>query len=345
MVLSSPSISIIIPVYNVEKYWAQESQSIFDQTYTNMQIICINDGSTDGSVTILRRFAETNPRIEVNTQANLGCSAAWNSAIQKMRDEHLMFVDADDWLYSDACKRAVSLMEEESADPVLWAYRKDYGTHSEEVKVGHQKRLFEPSDMPELRRPIPGLTAEEMRQPEFMDSFRTLSRKLYRSKVFSENNIKIVDLDEIGSAEDVLVNLYYTAYASKAVYIQDCLYHYRKTNTRFETRNYHPRPQTQCQHLFKRMESWIEQFDASQASREVMDNRTAYALVELGLNDLDNDKMHSRHFTYIKQSLHTDWYCTVASRLALKQWHPTEKSFLLRQASNDVVRMWAPNYH
>lgn len=321
------TVSIIVPAYNVEKYLREALQSIIDQTYHDLQIICIDDGSTDESAAILHEIAVTDPRVEVYTQANQGCSAARNLALQKVRGEYLMFVDADDWLDADACERAVSLMEEEAADLVLWAYRKEYETHSEEVKVLQQKKVFAPSNMPKLRRRILGLTAEEMSHPELMDSIGTLWGKLYRSKIFIENHIQFVDLDEIGSAEDVLANLYYTAYASKAVYIPDCLYHYRKTNVGSQTRHYRPRLQNQWQHLFKRMEEWRGQFDDSEASRAVLDNRIAYALVGLGLNELNSDKTYWKNFTYIKQLLHADWYRRAVSRLDLSHMPPHWKVF------------------
>lgn len=313
-----PTISIVVPVYNVEKYLREALLSLINQTYHDLQIICVDDGSTDGSPAILQEVAAIDPRVEAYSQVNQGCSAARNLALQKVRGEYLMFTDADDWLDSDACERAVSLMEEESADLVLWAYRKEHGMHSEEVKVWQQKKVFEPSDMPQLRRRILGLTAEEMNHPELMDSLGTLWGKLYRSKIFIENHIRFVDLDEIGSAEDVLANLYYTAYASKAVYIPDCLYHYRKTNTGSQTRHYRPRLQDQWQHLFRRMEGWREQFDDSEASCAVLDNRMAYALVGLGLNEMNSDKTYGKHFAYIKQLLHADWYRRAASRLDLR---------------------------
>lgn len=322
-----PTISIIVPVYNVEKYLEEALQSLINQTYHDLQIICIDDGSTDASPGILQEFAETDSRVEVHTQTNQGCSAARNLAMQKARGEYLMFVDADDWLDSEACERAVSLMEEEAADLVLWAYRKEYETHSEEVKVWQQKKVFGPSDMPQLRRRILGLTAEEMSHPELMDSIGTLWGKLYRRKLFIANEIRFVDIDEIGSAEDVLANLYYTAYASKAVYIPNCLYHYRKTNTDSQTRRYRPRLQEQWQHLFRRMEDWREQFDASEAARSVLYNRMAYALVGLGLNELNSDKMPWKHLSCVKQLLHAGWYRRAASRLDLRHMAPHWKVF------------------
>ncbi len=320
-------ISIIVPVYNVEKYLRQALQSIVRQTYTNLQIICIDDGSTDGSVTILQKFAETDPRVEVYSQANQGCSAARNLALQKVRGEYLMFVDADDWLDSDACERTIALIEEEKADLVLWAYQKEYETHGVKVKVWNQKKVFLPSEMPKLRRRILGLSADEMRHPEFMDSLGTLWGKLYRSKIFIENNIRFIDLDEIGSAEDVLDNLYYSAYASKAVYIPDCLYHYRKTNTSSQTRNHRPRLLSQWQRLFRRMEDWRQQFDASEASKIVINNRISYALVGLGLNELSSNGAFREHFKGLTKILHADWYYSAVSSLNLRRLPPHWKVF------------------
>ena len=113
-----PLVSVIIPVYNVERYLAQCLDSVINQTYPNLEIICVNDGSRDGSPDILRRYADEDARIQVIDKANGGVSQARNDALDCARGEYIMFVDSDDWVEPDACENAVNAMREYDADIV-----------------------------------------------------------------------------------------------------------------------------------------------------------------------------------------------------------------------------------
>lgn len=91
-------ISIIVPVYNVEKYLEKCLNSIINQTYKNIEIICIDDGSPDNSIYILNRFAKKDKRIKIIRQKNQGLSAARNIGINNATGKYIIFVDSDDWL-------------------------------------------------------------------------------------------------------------------------------------------------------------------------------------------------------------------------------------------------------
>ena len=94
--------SLIVPVYNVEEYLDVCLKSIINQTYENFEVICINDGSTDGSYDILKKHAKEDARIKIINQENKGLSAARNIAVKQAVGEYLVFVDSDDWLRTDA---------------------------------------------------------------------------------------------------------------------------------------------------------------------------------------------------------------------------------------------------
>ena len=89
-------ISVIVPVYNVEKYLAECLDSILNQTYTDLEIICVNDGSTDNSLKILNEYAQKDNRIKVISQQSGGASVARNTGIKHSTSEYLTFVDSDD---------------------------------------------------------------------------------------------------------------------------------------------------------------------------------------------------------------------------------------------------------
>lgn len=118
-----PSISIIIPVYNVEKYLTKCLDSILvDNAFTG-QVMCVNDGSTDGSAAILDEYAAKYPNIEIITQTNAGLSAARNAGFDRAMGNYVFFVDSDDWVIPGAIEKILKKLEGED---VLYFNTKTY---------------------------------------------------------------------------------------------------------------------------------------------------------------------------------------------------------------------------
>lgn len=114
--MENPLISILIPCYNVEHNLPFCLNSVINQTYSNLEIICVNDGSEDNTINILKEYAEKDRRIIVINQENKGVSAARNIAISVSTGEYITFVDSDDYIDSRFCERLLSLIFEYSAD-------------------------------------------------------------------------------------------------------------------------------------------------------------------------------------------------------------------------------------
>ncbi len=108
---NEPKISVIIPVYNVEKYLKKCLDSVISQTYKNLEIICINDGSPDNCGQILDEYAKKDSRIIVIHQENAGVSAARNQGLEIARGEYITFVDSDDWLEPECYELALNVLE------------------------------------------------------------------------------------------------------------------------------------------------------------------------------------------------------------------------------------------
>lgn len=98
---NKPLISVIVPVYNVEKYVGRCLNSIIHQSYTNLEIIVINDGSTDNSLSVCEEYAAKDKRIKLITQENKGLSGARNTGLRNYTGEYVTFVDSDDWIHKD----------------------------------------------------------------------------------------------------------------------------------------------------------------------------------------------------------------------------------------------------
>ena len=114
-----PKISVIVPVYNVEKYLATSLDSVIAQTMTDIEIICVNDGSTDGSLAILTDYAQKDSRIQIITQENKGLSGARNSGMKVATGEYTCFVDSDDRIPPYALKTLLQIAETTQSPVVM----------------------------------------------------------------------------------------------------------------------------------------------------------------------------------------------------------------------------------
>ena len=123
-------ISVIVPVYNMVPWLRRCLDSLQRQTFDDIEIICVNDGSTDDSLTILCESAAQDGRIKVIDQPNGGLSAARNAGVAAAAGDYLMFVDADDWVEPNFCAAPLQVAEKMSADIVVFHCRKAYS-------VGH----------------------------------------------------------------------------------------------------------------------------------------------------------------------------------------------------------------
>ena len=118
-----PKISVIIPVYNTEKYLSRCLDSVVNQTFKDLEIICVNDGSTDNSNEILDRYASKDNRITVINQKNGGLSAARNTGLRHASGQYIGFVDSDDWIDIDYYECLIGLAEKNNADIVMAGMR------------------------------------------------------------------------------------------------------------------------------------------------------------------------------------------------------------------------------
>lgn len=141
MCSSEHKISIIIPVYNTEKYIERCIRSIIFQTYNNLEIICVNDGSTDMSGIILDRLSKEDSRIKVIHQENEGVSVARNTALSEATGDYIGFVDSDDYITADYCEKLSNAFKNEFVDIATCGYYFDFS--GEIIKAVNKKKLPE----------------------------------------------------------------------------------------------------------------------------------------------------------------------------------------------------------
>lgn len=289
------TISIIIPVYNVEKYISICLDSAVNQTYKDLEIVLINDGSTDTSKQIIEEYAIKDPRIKIINQSNKGISATRNEGIQNSSGEYIVFIDSDDWIDLNTCELALEALRKNNADLVYWSYCKEFGDRTEKKYLENNHKVFTPEETKKLQRRVAGLYKNELQNPENADSLVTVWGKLYKREHIK--NIVFLDTKDIGN-EDALFNLEALQPVKKAVYIHKCFYHYRKTNNTSFTHTYRPSLFNQWLQLFTLMQKYINQHITDPTFNTALQNRIALSIIGLGFNECANKKVN--HFKRAK---------------------------------------------
>ena len=277
-----PKVSIIVPVYNVERYLRQCLDSLVDQTYQNIEIICVDDGSTDASSEILTEYALKNSKVRVIRQENSGLSVARNVGFSFATGEYVMYVDSDDWIDVCACEKAVFKAEEHAADLVMWPYIREFPNRSAPKVIFSEEKTFHAAECRELQRRMVGLLGTELAHPENADALCTVWGKLYLRELIAQNDIHFTDLQRIGTYEDGLFNLHYLAHVKNATYIPDYLSHYRKNSGM--TSKYRNKLALQWKNLFSDMRGYIEKGGYGSDFEQALNNRISLSIIGLGLN-------------------------------------------------------------
>lgn len=283
-----PKVSIIIPVYNVENLLGRCLNSLMLQTLEDIEIIMINDGSTDRSAEILNEYAKKDKRIIVIEKENGGVSSARNEGIQIASGEYIGFVDPDDWIdvemYDTMYKEAV----QSGADIVMCTYIREFGSHSKEKKFNLPEKVYYKGEeiKENVMRRLIGPINEEMGNPEFLDAWGTVWSKLYRSEVIKENAIQFVDLSYIGTNEDSLFNIQAFYYTDNFVFLNEPFYHYWKTNAASVTSNYKSELMNQWFNLYDIIEGFLKDKKLSGNFQLALNNRICLNTLGLGLNTI-----------------------------------------------------------
>lgn len=202
-------ISIIVPVYNVENYLERCLQSLINQTYKNIEIVCVNDGSTDNSLNILNDFQKKDSRIKIISQENQGLSEARNVGIKNSSGKYIGFVDSDDWVDLDYYEKLYNALIDSKSD-FACANTKFFDNGKISYIKFQQNHIFS-----ELDKKI--------------DNYKNGSvwDKLYKKSLFLDNDIKFIKGRYF---EDNIVLLQLSYYSKKVVTINSVSYYYFNNN-------------------------------------------------------------------------------------------------------------------
>ena len=215
-----PYISIIIPIYNSEAFLKDCMESVLKQTFTDIEIICVNDGSTDQSQAIIEGYAERDKRIIIVKKENGGLSSARNAGLDRVHGKYVMFVDSDDWLEEYACEELYEVIKEKPYDVVFF----DYIKNENGIARYLWDASFEIEDQQLNMIKLDMIGQIEPYDPLGLERYSSACFKAYSAEVLKKSGVVF---DKVNYAEDTLFNIKYFHFVNTAYYFHAALYHYR----------------------------------------------------------------------------------------------------------------------
>ncbi|MCC5895590.1 MAG: glycosyltransferase family 2 protein [Alkalibacterium sp.] len=215
------AVSIIMPVYDVEKYVGKAIESVLMQTYEDFELIIVNDGTRDCSMAIVDSFAKADKRIKIINQENKGLSAARNAGLKKAKGDYTCFIDSDDEVNNQMLSIVMNKLSEEQPDVLM------FGMLIEKV-IANEKVV----ETVKLNSSMEDYITKSQNNFVLDDTIIELigysTNKMYKTKTLREHNILFNE--DIRLLEDINFNELVFKVIDKFMIIDDCLYHYKRRN-------------------------------------------------------------------------------------------------------------------
>lgn len=210
-----PVVSIIVPIYNAHMTLDRCLGSILRQTFTDYEVLMVNDGSTDNSLSICRLYERLDKRFHTLDKPNSGVSSSRNLALRRASGKYIQFIDSDDWLTEDATETFVRLAEEQNADMVVTGFYRVIEEQKYRKSAIKEEQLLTRNEFAE----------QMMKSPA--DFFYGVSwNKLYKRTLLLNHNLFFQE--DMKWCEDFLLNLEYLQYANRIMVTPKPVYYYLK---------------------------------------------------------------------------------------------------------------------
>lgn len=233
------NISVIIPVYNVEKYLSECLDSVVNQTYKNLQIILVDDGSTDFSGKICDVYAEKDNRITVVHQKNAGAGAAKNTGLDLVKGEYFSIIDSDDYIELDMYEKMVNSLEKYNVDIVQCLFRNVFVNDSFDRKY-------------KIKSNYPKVLTSKRFLKEYLYDWKYA---IFANKVFKSSLLKDIRFPVGRKIDDEFFTYKLVCNAKKVVNIDNILYNYRMRKTSVMNENNSDRL------IYDRIDCFIERYN------------------------------------------------------------------------------------
>ncbi|MGI6690365.1 MAG: glycosyltransferase family 2 protein [Christensenellales bacterium] len=222
--MKEPLVSVIVPVYNAERKLRASAGSVINQDYRNIEVLLVNDGSTDDSLSICSELVAKDSRFRLYDQPNGGPGAARNTALQAAEGEYVLFVDSDDELLPGAITSLVRAMQE--SDLVIGCYYFEQSGNAKKRGLVNQNCTMNRDTFLSIYVKKPGSYY-----------FSALWNKLYRMEIIQSMQLQFVTGLDWG--EDFIFNTEYNNAVHRVSFITECVYRYTRTVSGITLRTLH----------------------------------------------------------------------------------------------------------
>lgn len=316
-------ISIVIPVYNVEKYLKTCIESVLDQTYRDIEIILVDDGSTDSSGSICDEYAKKDSRITVIHKKNRGLGLARNSGMELVKGSFVTFLDSDDYISSTNIQELAEIVEKEGADTVLGGFSRVDVDGNVLAKEAYDFKIY--SDKEVQSNFFPRLMGSS---PTHKDSIRpSVWNSMYSMDIIRKNNILFKSEREY-AAEDIVFDIEYYRYAQKVVTISTASYNYRVTPGSL-TQKYRPDRFDKSVFLYKYIFARLKELGYSgNASVRAARQLFVYTRMAIKQEVICRDRKFSEKYKQIRRIINDKFLRSVISNYPVEKLSLQPKVFL-----------------
>ena len=222
----SVKVSVIVPIYNVEKYLKKSLHSLKHQTLKDIEVILVNDGSTDHSQEIAEKYVKSTPTFKLINKPNGGLSSARNAGMDIACGEYLAFVDSDDWVAFDMMEKLYDNAKKYDSDMVLSGFYRAYsgGKNLEKFLMSEFEEVYQKEQVYRgILLPMLGNTPEAERDIQ-LDM--CVWKNIYRRELIEKNKIRFKS-ERIYLSEDIVFHMELLPLVNTASVVDECFYYYR----------------------------------------------------------------------------------------------------------------------
>lgn len=275
-------ISIIVPVYNSEKYIEQCITSVLNQCYKKIELILIDDGSTDLSGQICDTYAKKDKRVVVIHQTNQGVSKARNKGVEVSKGNWIMFVDSDDWIDSQLLSKVGKYLSGEY-DIVFFGYRETFVNQTVNKAVGSKNSVLLAD---ELNLLILKNINKNFKLDRSLEGIKVSVPwgKVIKKELLTKNDIHFIP-DLYG--EDMVYNLYCFKYASKAFFISEAMYNYRQRQVSLYN-GYRENIEKDLEYQFDQIQEFVSEYKSEELYNRALRARKMINYMYIVLKDICN---------------------------------------------------------
>jgi len=324
-----PLVSIVVPVYNAARTLEKCIDSLTSQTFDDVEILLINNGSTDNSLDVCKKIAEKNSRIKVIDVAEKGVSVARNKGIEVASGEFITFIDADDWIDPNVCELFADLNAKNHYD--LFCYSAQYqkkGKITSSYLFGKDVELLSQNQKEELQIKVFAPNAPYFKYKTNTRFAGSACGKFYKREILLKNNLRFAA--ETIISEDVLFNTLSLDHFDRIGYTKRCFYHYEQSGDSAQNR-YRPNSDKYFVFVIEKIQEWLKNVKKDQRFVDAANSLFVHYLFGILKEDLfhiDNETPYAEKLESLQKILSDDIWNNIIETVKMNYFSAPEKMLI-----------------